>query len=322
MSNESSRGHSADKPRDIPAKGWKDIALRVKDQLNYDHVQVVSAGVAFYFFLALFPAIAAAVSIYGLLVSPEQVEQQMSQLASALPEQAHQMISEILHQMAGESDSNLGWTLVISILLSLYSSNKGIAAVFEGVNIAYDELDERGFFKKNGIELLFTLGAIVLGLLAIAVIGAWPGMVGNLGLPSVLQTLISWGRWIVLALIISLSLGLIYKVAPDRDNPEFKWVSWGAGIATLLWIGGSLLFSWYVNNFGSYDETYGSFAAIVILMLWFFLTAYIIILGAEINSEMEHQTRKDTTTGEDEPMGQRNAFHADNVAGSSEERKH
>jgi membrane protein len=250
------------------------------------------------------------------------VEQQMSQLASALPEQAHQMISEILHQMAGESESNLGWTLVISILLSLYSANKGIAAVFEGVNIAYDELDERGFFKKNGIELLFTLGAIVLGLLAIAVIGAWPGMVGNLGLPSVLQTLISWGRWIVLALIISLSLGLIYKVAPDRDNPEFKWVSWGAGIATLLWIGGSLLFSWYVNNFGSYDETYGSFAAIVILMLWFFLTAYIIILGAEINSEMEHQTRKDTTTGEDEPMGQRNAFHADNVAGSSEERKH
>jgi membrane protein len=324
MSNESSRGHSADKPRDIPAQGWKDIALRVKDQLNYDHVQVVSAGVAFYFFLALFPALAAAVSIYGLLVSPEQVEQQMSQLTSALPEQAHQMISEILHQLAGESDSNLGWTLVISILLSLYSANKGIAAVFEGVNIAYDELDERGFLKKNGIELLFTLGAIVVGLLAIAIIGAWPGMVGNLGLPSVLQTLISWGRWIVLALIISLSLGLIYKVAPDRDNPEFKWVSWGAGIATLLWIGGSLLFSWYVNNFGSYDETYGSFAAIVILMLWFFLTAYIIILGAEINSEMEHQTRKDTTTGEDEPMGQRNAFHADNVAGSSEEkeRKH
>jgi membrane protein len=324
MSNESSRGHSADKPRDIPAQGWKDIALRVKDQLNYDHVQVVSAGVAFYFFLALFPALAAAVSIYGLLVSPEQVEQQMSQLTSALPEQAHQMISEILHQLAGESDSNLGWTLVISILLSLYSANKGIAAVFEGVNIAYDELDERGFLKKNGIELLFTLGAIVVGLLAIAIIGAWPGMVGNLGLPSVLQTLISWGRWIVLALIISLSLGLIYKVAPDRDNPEFKWVSWGAGIATLLWIGGSLLFSWYVNNFGSYDETYGSFAAIVILMLWFFLTAYIIILGAEINSEMEHQTRKDTTTGEDEPMGQRNAFHADNVAGSSKEkeRKH
>lgn len=322
MSQKSSRGHAANKPTDIPGKGWKDIALRVKDQLKYDHVQVVAAGVAFYFFLALFPAIAAAVSIYGLVVSPEQVQQQMSQIASALPEQAHQMISDILQRMAGKSGSSLGWSVAISTLISLYSAKKGITALFEGVNIAYDELDERGFLKKNAIELLFTLGAIITGILAIALIAAWPALTGKLGLPSVLQTVISWGRWILLAAIIIFSLGLIYKVAPDRDHPEFKWVSWGAVLATLLWIGGSLLFSWYVTNFGSYDKTYGSFAAVIILMLWFFLTAFIILLGAEINSEMEHQTRKDTTVGEDEPMGERGAFHADHVAGDGADRKH
>jgi len=322
MQQKSSRGHTANKPSEIPGKGWKDIALRVKDQLKYDHVQVVSAGVAFYFFLALFPAIAAAVSIYGLVVSPEQVQQQMSQIASVLPEQAHQMISDILQRMAGKSGSSLGWSVAISTLISLYSAKKGIAAMFEGVNIAYDELDERGFLKKNAIELLFTLGAIITGILAIALIAAWPALTGKLGLPSVLQTVISWGRWLLLGLIIIFSLGLIYKVAPDRDHPEFKWVSWGAVLATLLWIGGSLLFSWYVTNFGSYDKTYGSFAAVIILMLWFFLTAFIILLGAEINSEMEHQTRKDTTVGEDEPMGERGAFHADHVAGDSADRKH
>lgn len=316
------RGHRAEKPGAIPKQGWKDIALRVKDQLKYDHVQVVAAGVAFYFFLALFPAIAAAVSIYGLMVNPDQVQQQMSQITSVLPEQAYEMVSDILKRMAGKSGSTLGWSVAISILVSLYSAKKGMAAVFEGVNIAYDELDERGFLKKNGIELLFTLGAILTGIVAIALIAAWPALVGRLGLPSILQSVISWGRWLLLAVIIIFSLGLIYKVAPDRRHPEFKWVSWGAVIATLLWVGGSLLFSWYVNNFGSYDKTYGSFAAVIILMLWFFLTAFIILLGGEINSEMEHQTKKDTTVGEDKPMGQRGAFHADNVAGDSEDRKH
>lgn len=309
------RGHNAEKPKQIPKKGWKDIASRVKDQLTKDHVSIVSAGIAFYFFLAIFPAIAAALSIYGLVMEPAQVEQQMSQLANVLPEQAHQMVSNILERQSEKSESSLGWSLILSILISLWSANKGTKAVFEGVNITYDEIDERGFFKLNAVTLLFTIGGIIIGFIAIAMVVVFPALIDKIGLPSTLETIIQLLRWPILALIVIFALAAVYKVAPYRKSPEFKWTSWGAIIATVFWLAGSLLFSLYVNNFSSFDETYGSFAAIIILMLWFFLTAFIILLGAEINSEMEHQTSQDTTTGEDKPMGQRGGYHADHVAG-------
>lgn len=300
-------------------KGWKDIGLRVKDQLKKDHVPIVSAGIAFYFFLALFPAIAAALSIYGLLMDPAQVEQQMSQLANVLPEQAHQMISGILEKQSERTESSLGWSLVLSLLISLWSANKGTKAIFEGVNITYGERDDRGFFKKNSVTLLFTLGGFIIGFIAIALVVAFPALVDNLGLPSTLETIIQLLRWPILALIIMFSLAAVYKVAPYRKSPEFKWTSLGAIIATVCWILGSLLFSLFANNFDNFDETYGSFAAVIILMLWFFLTGFIVLLGAELNSEMEHQTSRDTTPGEDKPMGQRGGYHADHVAGKDKE---
>jgi membrane protein len=309
------RGHNAEKPTQIPQKGWKDIALRVKDRLTKDHVTLVSAGIAFYFFLAIFPAITAALSIYGLVMEPAQVEQQMSQLANVLPEQAHQMIRDILKQQSEKSGSSLGWSLVLSLLISLWSANKGAKAVFEGVNITYDETDGRGFLKKTAVTLMFTLGGIMIGFFAIVMVVAFPALIDKIGLPSTLETIIQFLRWPVLALIVMFALTAVYKIAPNRESPAFKWASWGAIIATVLWLAGSLLFSLFVNNFGRLDETYGSFAAVITLMLWFFLTAYIVLLGAEVNSEMEHQTRRDTTTGEDKPMGQRGGYHADHVAG-------
>lgn len=309
------RGHNAEKPTQIPKKGWKDIALRVKDRLTKDHVSIVSAGIAFYFFLAIFPAIAAALSIYGLLMEPAEIEQQIGQLANILPEQAHQMIGNILEKQSEKSQSSLGWSLVLSILISLWSVNKGSKAVFEGVNITYNVKDERDFFKLTAVTLLFTIGGIIIGFIAIAMVVAFPALIDKIGLPSTLETIIQFLRWPILALIVMFALAAVYKVAPNRKRPEFKWISWGAFIATALWLGGSLLFSLYVNNFNRFDETYGSFAAVIILILWFFLTAFIILLGAEINSEMEHQTSRDTTTGEDKPMGQRGAYHADHVAG-------
>ncbi|WP_224994230.1 YihY/virulence factor BrkB family protein [Cesiribacter sp. SM1] len=309
------RGRNAKKPTQIPKKGWKDIASRVKDQLTKDHVTIISAGIAFYFFLAIFPTIAAALSIYGLLMEPAQVEQQMSQLANALPEQAHQMVSKILEQQSEKSGSSLGWSLVLSILISLWSANKGTKAVFEGVNITYNEKDERGFIKLNALTLLFTICGIIIGFLAIAMIVVFPAVIDMIGLPSTLETIVQLVRWPILALIVISALAVVYKVAPYRESPEFKWTSWGAIIATVLWLAGSLLFTLYVKNFGSFDATYGSFAAVIILMLWFYLTAFVILLGAEINSEMEHQTSRDTTTGEDKPMGQRGGYHADHVAG-------
>ncbi len=308
------RGHNAEKPKQIPKKGWKDIASRVKNQLTKDHVSIVSAGIAFYFLLAIFPAIAAALSIYGLVMDPARVEQQMSQLANALPEQAHQMVSKILERQSEKSESSLGWSLVLSILISLWSANKGVKAVFEGVNITFDEIDERGFFKLNVVTLLFTIGGIIIGFIAIAMVVAFPALIDKIGLPPTLETIIQLLRWPILALIVMFALSTVYRIAPHGKSPEFKWISWGAIIATVLWLAGSLLFNLYVNNFSSFDETYGSFAAIIILMLWFFLAAFIILLGAEINSEMEHQTSRDTTNAEDKPVGQRGGYHADHLA--------
>ena len=162
---------------------------------------------------------------------------------------------------------------------------------------------------------MVTIGGIIVGFIAIAMVVAFPALIDKIGLPATLETIIQLLRWPILALIVMFALATVYKVAPYRKSPEFKWTNWGAVIATLLWLGGSLLFSLYVNNFDNIDEMYGSFAAVIILMLWFFLTAFIILLGAEINSEMEHQTSRDTTTGEDKPMGQRGGYHADHVAG-------
>ncbi|MFD3001896.1 YihY/virulence factor BrkB family protein [Pontibacter toksunensis] len=313
------KGRKADKPREIPGKGWKQVMLRVKEQLSTDNMHIVAAGVAFYFFLALFPTLAAIISIYGLVTEPASVEQHMEQLTNVLPQETHEMLNERLRSISEGSSSTLGWGVALSILLSLWSANAGTKSLFEGVNIAYDEEEDRGFLKLNGITMLFTLGGIIVGTLGIGLVIAFPALVEHLGLPSVLQTVLSWGRWLLLAVIIMSGLALIYKIGPNRDKPKFRWVSWGAGIATVLWLIGSLLFSWYVTNFGNYNETYGSVAAVIILMLWFNLTSYIILLGAEINSELEHQTEKDTTVGEDQPMGARGAYHADHVADGPED---
>ncbi|HKJ79831.1 MAG TPA: YihY/virulence factor BrkB family protein [Prolixibacteraceae bacterium] len=306
--------NSVKNPAQFKGKAWIEIFKRVATQIKKDNVQIVAAGVAFYFFLALFPAIAAIFSIYGLVVEPAQVSEQMSQIATFLPDQASGLISNILEKTAGKSQETLGWSLVLSILLSLWSSKKAISAVFEGVNIAYNESDDRGFIKKTAITLLFTIGGIILGILSIAFVLGFPAVVDKLNLPMVLEMVFAILRWVILAAIIMFSLALIYKIAPDRDNPKFRWVTWGTVLATVFWLGGSLLFTFYVNNFGNYDKTYGSIAAVIILLLWFFLTGFIILIGAEINSEMEHQTRADTTVGDPEPLGERGAFYADRVA--------
>ena len=306
-------GHDILNPGEITGNGWKDITKRVFKQINRDNATIVSAGVAFYFFLALIPAIAAIVSIYGLVVDSQQVEQQLSQIANFLPDQAYQLVSDILHQTVEKSQESLSWSLIISILFSLWSANKATSAVFEGVNIAYHETDDRSFLIKKSITLLFTLGVIITGIICIAFVVAFPVLIDKLGLSGILQTGLALVRWIILGVVIYLVLGLIYKIAPNRTHAKFRWIKPGAAIATVIWLAGSLLFSLYVNNFGSYDQTYGSIAAVIIMMLWFYLTGFSIILGAEINSETEHQTSADTTVGRDRPMGQRGAYYADRV---------
>lgn len=309
--------HNANKPSEFSGKEWKAIGKRVIDQLKRDHVQITAAGVAFYFFMALFPTIVAAISLYNLVLEPSQISEQMAKLQGVVPPETYSIFKSIIDPLLNESSQTLGWSFAVSILLSLWSANKGTSAIFEGVNIAYNQLDERGFIKKKIMTLLFTLGGIVIGIISIAAVIAFPSLINKLGLSTFITGILSLGRWVLMAGILIFSLGILYKFAPARTRARFKWVNWGAAAATVLWLTGSILFSWYVSNFGSYSNTYGSFAAVIIMLLWLFLTAFIILIGAEINSEMEHQTKKDSTIGSPKPMGERGAWHADHVAGKS-----
>lgn len=308
------RGENAQWPHQIPKAGWLDIGKRSFHEMKADNVQIVAAGVAFYFFLAVFPSIIAAISVYSLVLDPSQIQNQISKLSLILPEQAFGMIKDFLEPVIIKSEKEIGWGLIISVLVSFWSANKGTSALFQGVNIAYDENDTRGIIKKNLLTLLFTLGGVVVGLISLMIVIFFPLLIEKLGLAPQVEHMLTWIRWVLLGIILVLSLSMVYKFAPNRRSPKLRWVSLGALIGTIFWLAGSMLFSWYVSNFGSYDDLYGSFAAVIILMLWLFLTAFIVLMGAEINSEMEHQTRHDTTIGIERPMGKRNAHHADRCA--------
>mgnify|MGYP006189242225 CR=1 FL=1 len=281
-------------PTRIPAKGWKTILLGTKDAIADDNVPIVSAGVGFYSFLAIFPALTALISIYGLAFNPQQVQDQLLQLASVMPEQALEILKQQLESLVSTSGGALGWGVAIGILFSLWSAKQGTSSLFTGLDIAYGVKKPRGFLMQNAISLLFTFGAILLVILSMSLIVAFPALVGYLGLPDWLENLISWTRWVLLAFIVISFLSLIYKYAPARRPvPETRWVMPGAILATLLWLLASWGFSFYVSNFGNYGEMYGAISAVVVLMLWLFLTSFIILLGAELNAEIVQYTTKE-----------------------------
>ena len=307
------RGRRAAKPAEIPARGWKDILLRVKDRLGEDHLTMIAAGVAFYALLAIFPDITALVSLYGLVFDAADVERQMSLLAGVLPGDALSILTTAVKKVADASSGSLTFGAIGGLAVALWSATSGTKALFEALNIAYAEKEKRGFLRLTAIALLFTLGAVLFVILALALIAIVPVVLDYLGLGETGKVLISVLRWPLLAAGVIVALGLLYRHGPSRDHPQWRWLSWGAAAATVLWLVGSLLFSFYVSNFGNYNATYGSVGAIILLM-WFYISALIILVGAELNAEMEHQTAKDTTQGPPQPMGRRGATMADTVA--------
>ncbi len=316
MVSRSDRGRRARTPSEIPTKGWRDIAFRVWEELTADHVSVVSAGVAFFGLLAVFPAIGAIVSITGLFMDPAAIEAQLESVASVLPQNAASILQDQVRAVASNSGTGLGLAAIAGVILSLYGASKGMRTLMEGMNIAYDEEEERGFVKEYAVSFVLTL-LLILGLLvALGVTVVVPALLGNLGLPETIVTLVEWGRWPLLAAFTMLGLAVLYRYGPSREDPEWRWVSWGSVAATILWIAGSIGFSIYVRNFGSYNESYGALGGVIILLTWLWLSAFIVLLGAEINSEMEHQTERDTTTGRTLPRGERGAVKANEVGRS------
>ena len=307
------RGRNAEAPGDIPTKGWRDIAWRVKDEIADDHVGTFAAGVAFFGLLALFPAVGATIAFAALAVDPVMIELQLEGLLTALPPEAAQILTDQLREVAAGAGGGMGFAAAIGLLVSLYSASKGMKVLIEGMNLAYDEEETRGFVHLNLLAVGMTLG-LILGLLAAmaAMVGV-PALLGAVGLSRVGEVLILYGRWILLAALALGGLAILYRYGPARDAPKWRWVSPGSIAATVLWLAGSAVFSFYVSNFGSYNETYGTLGGVIVLLTWLWLSAFIVLLGAELNSEIEHQTARDTTRGPEQPMGERGAVKADSV---------
>jgi membrane protein len=304
-------GAGADKPTEVPPKGWWQIVRRGLKEFSQDQMSLIAAGVAFYAFLALVPTLIAAMLIYGLVSTPQEVANQVNSFATALPKDAQSLLTSQLTSLAQASKSGLSIGVVVSLVLALWSASGGTSALVQAINDAYDEKETRNFFKKRGLALLLTIGAIIFFAIAASLVAVFPAVANALGLSGVLRVGVEGLRWVVLLVVVAIALAIIYRLAPNRDDPRFRWVSAGAGVAVVVWIVASLGFSLYVNNFGSYGKTYGSLAGVVVLLLWLWLSIVAVLLGAEINAEAEKQTVKDTTTGPEKPMGERRALKAD-----------
>jgi membrane protein len=310
---EPGRGREADSPAEIPALGWRDIAWRVYGEIGKDRVLAVAAGVTFYGLLAVFPAIAAFVSLYGIFADVGTINDHLAQVAAFLPGGAVDIIGDQVRRVTSKGDGTLGLAMLVGVGLSLWSANAGMKAIFDALNVAYGEEEKRNFVWLNLWSLAFTVAAILLLLVAVGAVVVVPIVLEMTGLGPAIEWIVWAGRWPALLLLLLVGLAALYRYGPSRDRARWLWLTPGAIFAAVGWIVFSMAFSWYVGSFGSYNETYGSLGAAIGFMTWMWLSATIIMVGAEINAEIEHQTARDTTEGPTEPLGVRGARMADAV---------
>ncbi|MCW2607170.1 MAG: ribonuclease [Frankiales bacterium] len=307
-------GVDADKPTELGKAGWKQVVKRAWKETKDDNVPLLAAGVAFYAFLALFPGLIAMVTLYGLVADPATVQDQIESISRALPPETATLIADQLREITSTDSGSLGVGLVVSLLAALFSASGGVQNMMKAINLAYDEKETRGFLKLRGTALLLTLGAVVFLVVAVGLVAVVPVVFDALSLGVVGTFFGQVARWAALVAFVVVALAVLYRYAPDRDNARLEWVGVGSIAATVLWVVGSAGFSLYVSNFGKYGKTYGALAGVVVLLLWLFLTSYIVLFGAEVNAEAERQTAKDTTEGPERALGERRAVAADTVA--------
>ena len=312
-SEDGNRGRDAASPSDIPAKGWKDILWRVYGNVSDHRILALAAGMTYYSILAIFPALAALVAIYGLFTDPASIAKHLDEVSSFIPGGAAEVAREQLTRVASKGGSTLGFTFGIGLIISLWSANAAMKALFDTLNIVYGEQEKRGFLKLNAMSLGFTLAGIAFILSALAAVVVIPIILEYLGLSNAADLLIRIARWPAMFLALAIGLSFIYRFGPSREAPRWRWITWGSAAATIMWIVTSALFSFYAANFGTFNETYGSLGAAIGLMTWLWISAIAILLGAELNAEMEHQTKRDTTTGGPKPLGTRGAKMADTL---------
>jgi membrane protein len=312
-SRQSGRGRQARSPFQIPWPGWKDIALRVYEEIGKDRVTSVAAGVAFFALLAIFPAVTALVSTYGLIADVNTIGDHLATLAGLMPESGFQIVRDQIARIVSKGGGQLTLGFIFGLGLALWSANAGMKAVFDALNVIYEEDEKRSFVTLNLMSLAFTVGALVFVMLAVGAVVVFPLVLAFLGINKINPSLISLLRWPLLFAAIVFGLSLLYRYGPSRRNAEWRWVSVGSVFAAITWIAGSAAFSYYLSHFANYDATYGSLGAVIGLMMWMWLSAIVVLVGAEINAEIEHQTARDSTVGREKPLGARGAAMADTV---------
>lgn len=287
--------------------------MRVWQNLGRDNASLVAAGIALNAMLAVFPALAVLVSVYGMFASPQNVLQELGPFLSILPGDAAKLLTDQLQLLTRPKNHTLGFGAVAGAIVALWNSRQGMVALMTATNIAYNQRERRGFFRQIAISIVFSLAAMLIFLLMLLVGVAVPLLLQAAPLGRGATVVVLVVRWLLLWSFAVLGFSLAYRFAPDRQPPKWRWVTWGSAIAATVWIVGSLAFAAYVQNFGSYGVTYGALGGMIVLLMWFYLMGFTIVLGAEINAEMEHQTAVDTTEGPPAPMGQRGAYVADTL---------
>jgi membrane protein len=310
---ERGRGRDARAPSQIPWRGWRDIIRRVYRATFDNRLPALAAGVSFYSLLSLFPAIAAGVSCYAFFADAGTIASHLSLLAGIVPAEALDLVRNEITRIAAKSDNKLTLAFLIGVGIALWSANAGMKAIFDALNIIYDEQERRGLIRLNLISLLYTVCSIGAVLLAMGAVVALPLLAAALGRPALENPVIGFLRWPVMFALILLGLAMLYRHGPSRRPAKWRWISFGGVFAGSAWLGVSSLLSWYLGNIANYDATYGALGAVAGLMMWMWLSAIVVLVGAELNSEIEHQTARDSTVGREKPLGARGAVMADTV---------
>lgn len=304
----------ADSPAQITLRGWWRVARRVVALNARERLGVLAAGIAYFVMLSVFPALTAFISLYGLIADPATVQEHAAVLRNLVPEAAYALLEEHMRRVAQTGTPGLSLGSLFGLLLALWSAGAGLRATMQALNATYREEETRSLFRFYGTAILFTLGAVAVGLLSLGVIIGLPIVLQMLQLGEIGSLAVAVLPWLVLLVVVLFAVGALYRFGPSRAAARPRWISVGAVVATLSWLLISLGFTLYVSLFGTYNETYGTLGAAIALLIWFWLTAYILLFGAALNAELEHETARDTTTGPPEPMGRRGAWVADHAA--------
>lgn len=311
--HEDIRGRGAEWPSQIPGLGWRDIMWRLFARFNEDRVMLIAAGATFYLLLSLFPALAAFVSVYGFFADPTTIAGHLDALRGILPEGGLDMIEGQLNEFARERPDSLGWSFLIAFAVAFWSANNGVKTLFEALNIAYREREKRSFIALNLLSFVFTIGVMLMASLLVAMVGILPAVLALLPLDDWTDLLLRYARWPLLLLIAGAGISILYRFGPSRARPNWRWISWGSILACLVWLAASAGFSFYLQGFADYNATYGSLGAAIGFMMWTWISVMVLLVGAQLNAEIEHQTAVDTTIGKPQPMGMRGAEMADTL---------